>query len=60
MKIKGTLMETIKRTQLRLFVHMKIMTDNSLLKKMPEWMSEGGRKMGRPKLTWTHSIAQKI
>ncbi|PSN33477.1 hypothetical protein C0J52_27454 [Blattella germanica] len=56
MKVKGSLTEDIKTSQLRLFGHIKRMWQDRLPKKIFEWQPMGRRKRGRLNITWTERI----
>ena len=60
MKVKGSLAEDIKTTQLRWFGHVKRMMEDRLPKKIYEWQPTGRRKRGRPNITWTEGILKTM
>ena len=60
MKVKGSLAEDIKTTQLRWFGHVRRMMEDRLPKKIYEWQPTGRRKRGRPNITWTEGLLKTM
>ena len=56
MKVARSLLDDIKTEQLQWYGHVQRMEEGRLPKEVTKWSRPGGRKRGRPKLSWAEGI----
>jgi hypothetical protein len=56
MNVTRSLLDGIKTKQLQWYGHVQRMEEGRLPKEVMKWRPPGGRKRGRPKLTWADGI----